>query len=93
VKGERQEVRSKRQRDEIFIQTTLIQEDGGNFVQLTFQDTGPGIGDDNPDNIFLPFYSTKKGPENNLGLGLSINYNIIQKYYSEISWRDHREKH
>jgi signal transduction histidine kinase len=52
---------------------------------LIFQDTGPGINDENPNNIFLPFYSTKKGSENNLGLGLSVSYGIIKKYHGTIS--------
>ena len=70
---------------EIFIKTALIQEDGTSVVHITFKDTGPGICDDNPENIFLPFYSTKKGTNNNLGLGLSVSYGIIKKYSGTIS--------
>ncbi len=70
---------------EIFIKTTQIAENGSNFVQIMFKDTGPGIYDNNPTNIFLPFYSTKKGQENNLGLGLSVSYGIIKKYNGTIS--------
>ncbi len=70
---------------EIFIKTTLIHENGTNFLQMTFQDTGPGICDENPDNIFLPFYSTKQDTENNLGLGLSVSYGIITKYHGTIT--------
>jgi histidine kinase len=36
-------------------------------------------------NVFLLFYSTKKGQENNLGLGLSVSYGIIKKYNGTIS--------
>ena len=70
---------------EIFIKTMHITENGSDFVQLTFQDTGPGISDANPNNAFLPFYSSKKGHENNLGLGLSVSYGIIKKYHGTIS--------
>jgi signal transduction histidine kinase/ABC-type multidrug transport system ATPase subunit len=70
---------------EIFIKTTQIRENGSNFAQMTFKDTGTGICDENPNNIFLPFYSTKKGGENNLGLGLSVSYSIIKKYNGTIS--------
>lgn len=70
---------------EIFITTLLTYQNGANVVQLTFKDTGPGIGDDNPNNIFLPFYSTKKGSEHNLGLGLSVSYGIIKKYNGTIT--------
>jgi signal transduction histidine kinase len=70
---------------EIFIKTSLVAEDGSNVVQLQFHDSGPGICDTNPENIFLPFYSTKQGSENNLGLGLSVSYGIIQKYHGTIA--------
>ena len=70
---------------EIFLITALLSENGAPRVQLTFRDTGPGIGDANPNNIFLPFYSTKKGAANNLGLGLSVSYGIIKKYNGTIA--------
>ena len=70
---------------EIFIDTAIVYEQDTNFVQMTFRDTGPGICDEgNPNNIFLPFYSTKKGQGNNLGLGLSVSYGIITKYHGTI---------
>jgi signal transduction histidine kinase/ABC-type branched-subunit amino acid transport system ATPase component len=69
---------------EISIATAGIAEDGQTLAQITFKDTGPGIGDDNPSNIFLPFYSTKKG-QDNMGLGLSVSYGIIKKYNGTIS--------
>ena len=68
----------------ISINTMLIQENDSNVVQIRFEDTGPGIGDDNPNNIFLPFYSTKKGTKDNLGLGLSVSYGIIKKYHGSM---------
>ena len=70
---------------EIFIRTALVYENGANMVQMIFKDTGPGIYDENPANIFLPFYSTKKGSEQNLGLGLSVSYGIIKKYRGTIT--------
>lgn len=70
---------------EIFIKTSLIAENGSHFVKIQFHDSGPGICSENPDNIFLPFYSTKQGSENNLGLGLSVSYGIIQKYHGTIA--------
>lgn len=70
---------------EVFIKTMLVQTNGASLVQIQFKDTGPGISDENPDNIFLPFYSTKKGQEHNLGLGLSVSYGIIKKYHGTIS--------
>jgi signal transduction histidine kinase len=69
---------------EISIKTTQIHKNGANFVQVTFTDTGPGIQLANPGDIFLPFYSTKKGQEDNLGLGLSVSYGIVTKYKGTI---------
>jgi signal transduction histidine kinase/ABC-type branched-subunit amino acid transport system ATPase component len=70
---------------EIFIRTLLVNANGVPLAQIQFKDTGPGISDENPDNIFLPFYSTKKGQEHNLGLGLSVSYGIIKKYHGTIA--------
>lgn len=70
---------------EIFIKTLLAQEQGAQVVHIQFKDTGPGISDDNPANVFLPFYSTKKGEKHNLGLGLSVSYGIIKKYHGSMA--------
>jgi ABC-type branched-subunit amino acid transport system ATPase component/nitrogen-specific signal transduction histidine kinase len=70
---------------EICIQTSSVIMDGGPFACIVFRDDGIGIDDENPDNIFLPFYSTKKGNEANLGLGLSVSYGIVKKYKGSIS--------
>ncbi len=70
---------------EIFIRSSQITKGEAVFARIIFTDTGTGICDENPDNIFLPFYSTKKGSEQNLGLGLSVSYGIIQKYHGTIS--------
>ena len=37
------------------------------------------------DNVFLPFYSAKKGSDANLGLGLSVSYGIVKKYKGNIA--------
>ena len=43
-------------------------------VEITFQDTGPGIPENRRNDIFEPFFSTKEG---GTGLGLTVSYNII----------------
>lgn len=52
---------------------------------ITFQDSGSGIRSSNTTDVFLPFYSTKLAKGNNLGLGLSITYNIVKKYRGLIT--------
>ncbi len=50
-------------------------------VRILFEDTGPGIPDENKKNIFRPFFSTRsKG----MGLGLSIVKGIIDAHRGTI---------
>jgi two-component system nitrogen regulation sensor histidine kinase NtrY len=58
--------------------------DGQRFVHLHVRDTGKGIASDDLDQIFIPFYSTKKGGS---GIGLSISQQIMQKQKGDISVR------
>lgn len=69
----------------ICIHTSSVNMDGRPFACIIFKDDGIGIDDENPDNVFLPFYSTKKGNDANLGLGLSVSYGIVKKYNGNIS--------
>ena len=69
----------------ISIATTVVEEEGTPYARILFRDTGPGIDDQNPNNIFLPFYSTKKEEAHKMGLGLSVSYAIIEKYRGRIS--------
>jgi PAS domain S-box-containing protein len=69
----------------IRITTTNEERDGAAMARIDFEDTGPGIDDENPNNIFLPFYSTKSGVQSKMGLGLSVSYNIIERYNGRIS--------
>lgn len=55
------------------------------FIQIRFQDTGPGIAKEDMDKLFEPFFTTK--PEDKgTGLGLSICYSIVEKHqgYLEV---------
>jgi signal transduction histidine kinase len=53
------------------------------YVETVFSDTGTGIGNENMDKIFDPFFSTK-GPVKGTGLGLSICYSIIKDHGGTI---------
>ena len=75
-------------RGEINIKTSTITLGSEDHACIVFRDHGIGIEDENPDNIFLPFYSTKKGSDMNLGLGLSVSYGILKKYKGHISVRN-----
>ncbi|MDH7601839.1 MAG: GAF domain-containing protein [Armatimonadota bacterium] len=53
----------------------------GSYVQVRFEDTGPGIDLDKKPKIFNPFYSTRaKG----MGLGLSIVKGIVEAHNGTI---------
>ena len=65
-----------------------VRKNGAAFSRILFRDDGCGVPEENPGDVFLPFYSTKSGKsgnEDNLGLGLSVSYGIVSKYGGEIS--------
>ncbi len=55
-----------------------------NFVNLSIKDNGCGISDEQMDQVFSPFYSTKPA-EKGTGLGLYIIRNILKNHKAEIS--------
>jgi signal transduction histidine kinase len=48
---------------------------------VTFEDTGKGIAENDIENVFNPFFTTK---EEGTGLGLAICYGIIDRHQGEI---------
>ncbi|MBI4690877.1 MAG: HAMP domain-containing protein [Nitrospirae bacterium] len=55
----------------------------GNFVEMTFSDTGCGIPEDHINKIFDPFFTTKDITKGT-GLGLAVSYGIIKKHGGDI---------
>jgi C4-dicarboxylate-specific signal transduction histidine kinase len=69
------------------ISTEIVSRDGTPSLRLLFRDSGQGVQFENPNDVFLPFSSTKKDGAN-LGLGLSIVFSLIRKYDGDISVRN-----
>jgi signal transduction histidine kinase len=61
-----------------------VEREGASFVSVHISDTGCGIDADDLEQIFVPFYSTKKGGS---GIGLSISQQIMQKQKGNITVR------
>lgn len=56
----------------------------GNTVEVEVADNGAGVGHDNPEQVFQPFFSTKR---DGMGMGLSISRSIIEAHGGEIGYR------
>ncbi|SDP53312.1 ATP-binding protein [Desulforhopalus singaporensis] len=54
-----------------------------NQLELTFQDTGTGIAEENLTHIFDPFFTTKEVGEGT-GLGLSVSYSLVKRMGGDI---------
>ena len=63
------------------VKTWVKKEEKREFLQIEVGDTGGGIAQENLDNIFNPFFTTK---QNGTGLGLAITHKIITRYGGEI---------
>jgi signal transduction histidine kinase len=58
-------------------------------VEVSFEDTGPGIKKEDLDRIFEPFYTTK---ESGTGLGLTVSYGIVRSFGGNILVESEPEK-
>jgi len=55
--------------------------DARDAVEITVADSGPGIGRDVKERLFLPYFSTKK---RGTGLGLAIVRRIVEDHHGSI---------
>ncbi|MCR5003341.1 MAG: cache domain-containing protein [Bacteroidales bacterium] len=66
---------------QIFISLRLSQQDG--FYDISIEDNGPGVAEENLGNLFVPEFTTKSSGS---GLGLAICRNIIDKCGGDIQY-------
>ena len=59
------------------------------WVEVVFDDTGPGIPEEDQGRIFDPFFTTKK---DGTGLGLAITHRIIENHHGTIRVMSQRGK-
>ena len=67
---------------EIRVVVEKVDEEGNKNVRIKVQDNGPGIPQNQLDEIFEPFFSTK--PTSGTGLGLGIVKRLVQVYGGQI---------
>lgn len=62
------------------LSVNALKNDSGQ-VEITVTDNGPGIGEENMERIFIPFYSTKT---NKSGIGLSLSQQIVMLHNGRL---------
>jgi len=62
-----------------------LRSDGG-WVEIAVQDNGPGIPESARERIFDPFFTTK-GPDQGMGLGLAIAFDIAREHAGVLEER------
>ncbi|GLH64056.1 GAF domain-containing sensor histidine kinase [Parageobacillus sp. G301] len=75
----------------ISIETKSVTEDGKKWVLLSVQDNGKGIEEQYLQEIFNPFFTTKR-PGKGTGLGLSVSLGIAQAHGGTIEVISHLGK-
>ena len=70
--------------------TIVSSENSGNHSEICVIDNGPGISEENLDEIFVPFFTTR---QNGSGIGLSISRQIMRAHGGNLKVRSvpHKE--
>jgi signal transduction histidine kinase len=71
---------------QLSVKTSLAQKQEKVWLQVEVGDTGGGIPQENLENIFNPFFTTK---QEGTGLGLAITHKIVTRYGGEIEVINH----
>ena len=68
------------------VTTQKVDENGVPFVEVEFNDSGPGINEKDIPKLFEPFFTTKPVGKGT-GLGLAVSHGIIQDHGGRIRVR------
>jgi len=71
---------------QLSVKTSLAQKQEKAWLQVEVEDSGGGIPQENLENIFNPFFTTK---QEGTGLGLAITHKIVTRYGGEIEVINH----
>ncbi len=73
------EAMEKSLRKEIWVRSSLTPDQ--DLVEITIEDSGPGIPPEDKERLFLPYFSTKRS---GTGLGLAIVNRIVSEHHGSI---------
>jgi two-component sensor histidine kinase len=69
----------------ITIRLDVVEHAGEEWVELVYEDNGPGIPEKNKNRIFDDFFSHRPGKKQGIGLGLSFVRRAVEAHSGEVS--------